>query len=538
MSSCFIILNARAGPPTNIVIQPASQIGAFFGSAMFSVTADSLLPLNYQWSFNGAAIANATNSALILGPLGYAASGSYSVLVGNSTGTNRSSSALLTVSEAIVSTVGYGSTSFQNFLLQFTNLMAVSANSGTVYGFESNGTVEILPGYASQDAPPNLTNATAISLGIYANNLALQSDGKVIAWNYNSASATNVPSGVSNVTAIAAGYVSIGVTYDMALRSDGTVVGWYNTNVPLQVILSNAVAIASGEPNLFLALEADGTVFESANQATPPEMKLVPGLSNIIAISDGTLALKADGTVVGWDGLPSNPLPNVSNVVALAVANAEYLMALTSDGTVVGGATLLSQFPVALTNVFYIDINPIGGQGLALFNNGSPMLTVQPGNQFPTNGGTVWLHARAVGAQPMSYQWEFNGTDILDATNADLTITNAQASDSGLYSAFVSNLVGSATSRIASVTIKTSYTPVLMGVAKLLPNGSFLFNILTTNGSSLPLTNATGLAFEASSNLLDWIPLTNALTLTNGSAQLTDPNATNSTARFYRLVRP
>ena len=75
------ILGASAAP--TIVVQPASQMGAIFGSAIFSVTASNNLPLNYQWDFNGAAIANATNSALILSPLGYAESGTYSVIVSN-----------------------------------------------------------------------------------------------------------------------------------------------------------------------------------------------------------------------------------------------------------------------------------------------------------------------------------------------------------------------------------------------------------------------------------------------------------------------
>jgi hypothetical protein len=70
-----------------------------------------------------------------------------------------------------------------------------------------------------------------------------------------------------------------------------------------------------------------------------------------------------------------------------------------------------------------------------------------------------------------------------------------------------------------------------------LPDGSLLFNVFTANGNSLTLTDPASVTFEASSNLVDWIPLTNALTLTNGSALLADPNATNSAARFYRLMK-
>jgi hypothetical protein len=543
---CSATLSASAAGPANIVIQPTNQIGAVFGSAVFSVTASGVLPFSYQWSFNGQAIANATNSALILSPLGYAESGSYSVMVGNAAGTNASSNALLTVSEAIVSPTPYSSytTNFQGFLLQFTNLMAVSANSDTICALLTTGTVvpftpygnPFAPPYDTNVTPPNLNNVISMALGDYANDLVAKSDGTVAVWNFDSPYMTNVPSGLTNVTAVAAGYV--GTSYDIALRSDGTVVGWDNTNGPLQMLLSNTVAIAAGRYGVFLALEANGTVFECSNQAAPPVMKLVPGLSNVIAIAadSSSLALQADGTVVGWNGLPSNPLPGVSNVVALATGGLEFL-ALEANGAVVGSSTPATQFPVALSNVFFITVNPVYGGGIALFNDGSPALTVQPGNQTLTNGGTIWLHARAVGAQPMSYQWLLDGTILPDATNADLTITNAQGYDTGQYCALVSNQLGSASSLVASVTIPIAHTPAQLGVPTLMSDGSLLFSVCTTNGQSLALTNPAGVILQASSNLVDWMMLTNGLTPTNGGALLNDPAAANSPIRFYRLRR-
>ena len=74
--------------------------------------------------------------------------------------------------------------------------------------------------------------------------LALKSDGTVVAWGYNYYGQTNVPSGLTNVVAIAGGYY-----HSLALKSDGTVVAWgYNdygqTNVPSG--LTNVVAIAGG----------------------------------------------------------------------------------------------------------------------------------------------------------------------------------------------------------------------------------------------------------------------------------------------------
>ena len=68
--------------------------------------------------------------------------------------------------------------------------------------------------------------------------------GMVVAWGSNSSGQTNVPAGLTNVVAIAAGSF-----FSMALRANGTVVVWGSssfglTNVPAH--LTNVIAIAAG----------------------------------------------------------------------------------------------------------------------------------------------------------------------------------------------------------------------------------------------------------------------------------------------------
>jgi hypothetical protein len=659
----FGATTTRGGELPEILHQPTNQSAIFFGSTIFSVTAGGGAPLSYQWIFNGEPIANATNSDLILGPLTCAQSGYYNVIVSNLSGAVSSFKAQLTVYQAIVSNTNFAEgQGAQEFLLQFTNVMAATVGSFTVYTVKSDGTVA---GYNRDEwvlnPPPGLADVVAIAGGPY-NAVALTGDGMVAAWGVIGPAST--PGGLSNVTAVAAGN-----EFDIALQSNGMVIEWPNESSYTTLPYSNVVAIAAGQ-NQFLALLADGTVAEWEENSS----HLVSGLSNVIAISAGSasLALKADGTVAGWDGVATNPLPNVSNVVAIAAGESGFLV-LKSDGTVTTSAPSLS-FPFALSNVFAMAA-PSALGGIVLLNDRSPVFTVQPGNQILKNGGTVWLHARAVGAQPMSYQWQLNGISILDATNADLTITNAQGNEGGQYCALASNSVGSASSRLASVTISSgssSYTlaqalndtnltwsasgnaawfsetditqdgvaaaqsgaignsmyselettvtgpgtltfwwmvsseeyfdflsfyidsetsaivrisgevdwqqqtfpigsgshnliwvyakdpdvsvgqdagwldqvsfvptpvPAQLGVPTLLSDGSLLFNVYTTNGTTLALSDPAGVIFETSSNLVDWIPLTNALTLTNGAAVLSDPAATNSPVRFYRLMR-
>ncbi|VGO21701.1 choice-of-anchor Q domain-containing protein [Pontiella sulfatireligans] len=98
------------------------------------------------------------------------------------------------------------------------------------------------------------TTPLAIAAGVY-HSLALRVDGSVVGWGDNSY--TNIPAGATNVVAIAAGG-----SHSLALRADGSVVGWGDnfygqTNIPASV--TNVVAIAAGGSHS-LALRADGSV--------------------------------------------------------------------------------------------------------------------------------------------------------------------------------------------------------------------------------------------------------------------------------------
>ena len=51
--------------------------------------------------------------------------------------------------------------------------------------------------------------------------LALKTDGTVVGWGLNDDGQTTIPGGLSNAVAIAAGHA-----HSLALKTDGTVVGW------------------------------------------------------------------------------------------------------------------------------------------------------------------------------------------------------------------------------------------------------------------------------------------------------------------------
>jgi len=70
-------------------------------------------------------------------------------------------------------------------------------------------------------------------------------------------------------------------------------------------------------------------------------------------------------------------------------------------------------------------------------------------NQAVDIGSNALFTVAASGTAPLSYQWRFDGHDLLGETNRQLSIHAAQPGDEGDYTVVVTNLVGTATSEPA-----------------------------------------------------------------------------------------
>lgn len=95
----------------------------------------------------------------------------------------------------------------------------------------------------------------------------------------------------------------------------------------------------------------------------------------------------------------------------------------------------------------------------ALETAGPPAIITQPVAQEVPTGGTATFTVTATGQQPLSYQWQKNGTDLSDgptisgATTPTLRILNCQSSDAGGYTCLVSNALGSVLSNTAQLDV-------------------------------------------------------------------------------------
>jgi uncharacterized repeat protein (TIGR01451 family) len=543
-----------AGFPPVILTQPASQNVLAGSPVAFTAGVIGSSPMSFYWQragtnlADGGKVSGAATASLLVSNAQAGEMGSYSVVVSNAYGSVTSSNALLSVwpllgwgrddySQADIPSGLTGVTSIAAGFYHSLVLRADGAVAAWGAGMTNSGS---MPNYGQSAVPAGLSNVVGIAGGGF-HSLVLKADGTVAAWGAGETNADSspnygqsvIPDGLSNALAVAAGYY-----HSLALKADGTVIGWgYNgygqTNSPGG--LTNVVAVASGAYHN-LALKADGTVMAwgaGTTNGTFPHFgqAMVPiDLTNVVAVAGGlyhSLALKADGTMVAWgsDNYGQAKVPaDLTNAVAVA-AGLNRNLALKADGTVViwgDGSYGTTNIPTGLTNA----VKLAGGDhhNLVLEGDGRPHITVQPFGQTAPVGATVRLLGLAVGLQPLSYQWRFNGSNLLGATLSSYTLAAAQPADAGDYLVAVTNAFGAAVSSNAHLIVLVP--PAIISIS------------LGGSETSISFPSQAGVNYLLEyTHLLDdpgWTPLPPAVAGTGGMVVLQDTNALTD-SRYYRL---
>ena len=89
------------------------------------------------------------------------------------------------------------------------------------------------------------------------------------------------------------------------------------------------------------------------------------------------------------------------------------------------------------------------------------LITEQPSSQTVLSGSIATFNVTAIGEIPLTYQWFKDMTEIADAVGSSYTIANTQISDSGNYHVTVTNIIGTITSNIATLTVNTPVPPTI-----------------------------------------------------------------------------
>jgi alpha-tubulin suppressor-like RCC1 family protein len=244
-----------------------------------------------------------------------------------------------------------------SLFLGLCQLAVVAAPPGWVVGWGANvsGEATGVP-YSGQStglvmiAGEVLTNAVAVVAG-RSHSLAIRSNGTVVGWGDNSSRQTTglesaYPYRTSGVVTVGGQILSNVVeistawSQSFAIKGDSTVAAWGTKfdggKIQIAPGLSNVVSIAA---EMGLAVKNDGTVVDVFNN------QAIEGLSNVVVIiapfignggRGAMVVLKRDGTIMGGrlHGVtPFGQIQGISNAVAIAVGDQEGF-ALKSDGTI------------------------------------------------------------------------------------------------------------------------------------------------------------------------------------------------------------
>jgi hypothetical protein len=127
------------------------------------------------------------------------------------------------------------------------------------------------------------------------------------------------------------------------------------------------------------------------------------------------------------------------------------------------------------------EIQTVMSGDFTAYVGGPAKIISQPLSQTVDAGAEASFTVVARGVAPLSYQWYFNGTNLLAlATNSTLSLTNVQPNQSGNYSVNITNSLGFEVSQPAALIVNTTKTELV---------GLWRFN----EGSGTNVTDSSGL---------------------------------------------
>ena len=470
------ILTVIAVPPT-LALQPINQTVFVGSNATFTVAAGpGPVPITYQWQFNGTNISLATNASLTLTSVQVANQGGYDIVVSNNFGSVTSSNATLIVTgyppNAVTLLPAY-QTGVVGSNCSFT--VTTSGSPPFSYQWQFNGTNISL----ANNATLTLTNLQFTNQGGY----------DVVVTNYFGSTTS------SNATLVIVTALDLPTALNPGLvwTNTGNTNWFAETAVSLDGEAAQSGQVAAGQKSILqTTVTGPGTLsfwwmFTPVYNPPYNTLTFTTSLSNVTDIVTSTS---------GWQ---QNTIYLREGLQVLSWSYSRFVF-LTGQST--GWVDQVSFVP--------------GGT--------APIIIIAPNNNSVIMNGNATFAVGVVGTPPYNFQWQFNGSILANQTNAILTLSNCQLTNSGTYSVVITNNYGSASTNatlfVQPFAINTSSTNLLMTTNgfQLLMNG-----ILTTNP----------VIILESTDLLNWLPVyTNPAT--TGSIQFLDVMATNLPARFYR----
>jgi alpha-tubulin suppressor-like RCC1 family protein/sugar lactone lactonase YvrE len=346
------------------------------------------------------------------------------------------------------------------------NLFIADTGNNVIRKVDTNGIITTVAG-GGNDGLGDGTNATNASLNWPFGVVVDASGNLFIADTDNSVIRKVDTNGI--ITTVAGNY-NAGRSYD----GDGGAATNASLYWPRGVVVD-----ASG--NLFIA-DTDNNVIWEVFSVNCPTLTLNNVIANdagnytvIIANPYGSVTSAPPATLTVL--VPPVITQQPTDLIVIQGSNATFTVAATNtmplsyqwyfNETNVIGATNSS---LTLTNVqtnndgsYYVVVAMVTNVAASVTSSNAvltvlvpPLITTQPTNQTVIEGGNATFTVIATGTIPLSYQWYFNETNVIDwATNFSLTLADVQLMSAGNYSVVVTNAAGSVTSSNAILAVFT-----------------------------------------------------------------------------------
>jgi uncharacterized repeat protein (TIGR03806 family) len=433
--------------PPSISVQPQSGAAMPGDSISFNVTAGGTGPLNYQWRHDGVNIPGATNSTYALANVQPANAGNYLVVVSSLSGGIVSSNAVLTINGP-------------PWITSQPQSQDVNVGGNVTFSVTSSGTAPLAFQWQ--------LNGTAIP-GATINTYSL-----------------------NNVQLSDAGTYSVVITNFLgAAVSSNAILGvfvpaptiWFDQDVgdvflPGSIVSTNGTFTINASGNdiwgdndsfhfLYQALMGDGAIVARVVNMdnTDPWAKagvmiretLDPASAHaFMAITPGNGANFQRRVSAGADSdTTSGDSVSAPYWVKLVRSGDDFSGYISADGT---NWVFVDDEIIPMTNVVYLGL-AVCSHDNAVLNTSTfdtvqfiESITAQPQDKTVNQGADAQF-AVLVDGTPLSYQWQFNGTNISGANASIYTVPHAQPADAGAYSVTVTNLAGAVTSSNASLTV-------------------------------------------------------------------------------------